>query len=287
MERTLLIVDDEENILSALTRLLRHDGYRILTAGSAQDGLTLLADNHVNVIITDQRMPKMTGTEFLSQVKELYPETIRIVLSGYTELKSVTDAINCGAIYKFFTKPWDKHLLRANIEEAFAQYELRSENERLARELQAANAELSEINQDLERRVEEKTREIKLNMHTLQISQEVLEHLPSAVLGVGDDGCVAVVNRMAARLLNQQGGYLVGRSLQEFLPAEVFTMHSRALQENVAECCLITLDGGGALEVCCCRLGQSSYAKGTIMVMTPQAGDVMDNLETGKIEVLR
>lgn len=276
MERTLLIVDDEENILGALMRLFRRDGYHILTARSAQDGLTMLAENNVNVIITDQRMPKMTGSEFLSQVKELYPETIRIVLSGYTELKSITDAINRGAIYKFFTKPWDKHLLRANIEEAFQQYELRSENRRLTSELQAANAELSAINQDLEHRVEEKTREVKLNMRTLQISQEVLEYLPNAVLGIGDDGCVAVANRMAIALLKQLGSYLVGRSIQEFLPADVFTMHAQALQGNEPDCCLITLDGGGMLEVCCCRLGQSSHAKGTIMVMTPQESDFVD-----------
>jgi len=283
MERTLLLVDDEENILSALTRLLRHDDYRILTACNAQDGLALLADNNVNVIITDQRMPQMTGAEFLSQVKERYPETIRIVLSGYTELKSVTDAINRGAIYKFLTKPWDKHLLRANIEEAFRQYELRSENERLARELQAANAELSEINKDLERRVEEKTREVKLNMHTLQISQEVLEYLPNAVLGIGDDGYIAVANRMAGSLLQRDGGYLVGQSVQEILPTEVVHLHTQAMQGGAAHCCRILLNEVGMVDVCCCQLGQNSYAKGTIMVMTPQ----VSNRETGKIEVLR
>ena len=105
MNRTLLIVDDEENIIRSLVRLLRRDGYHILTATSGYDGLKTLEDNTVGVVISDQRMPQMTGVEFLSKVKGLYPDTIRIVLSGYTDLNSITNAINQGAIYKFFTKP--------------------------------------------------------------------------------------------------------------------------------------------------------------------------------------
>ena len=117
--RTVLLVDDEENILSALKRLLRRDGYRILTAGGGAQGLELLASEPVDVIISDQRMPQMTGVEFLRQVKALYPETVRLVLSGYTELQSITDAINEGAIYKFLTKPWDDDQLREEIRDAF------------------------------------------------------------------------------------------------------------------------------------------------------------------------
>jgi diguanylate cyclase (GGDEF)-like protein/PAS domain S-box-containing protein len=117
--QTLLLLDDEENILRALARLLRRDGYKILMATRAQDAFELLAKHDVQVIISDQRMPEMSGTEFLSRVKDLYPHTIRIVLSGYTDLKSVTDAINKGAIYKFLTKPWDDEQLRQNISQAF------------------------------------------------------------------------------------------------------------------------------------------------------------------------
>lgn len=121
--RSLLLVDDEPHILSALSRVLRRDGYRILTATSAAEGLELLALNEVQVIVSDQRMPEMSGTEFLGRVKEMYPNTIRIVLSGYTELKSITDAINHGAIYKFLTKPWEDEQLRENIREAFVYFE--------------------------------------------------------------------------------------------------------------------------------------------------------------------
>lgn len=121
-QRTLLIVDDEPGIRAALSRMLRNDGYRILTAGSGAEGLELLAVNPVQVIISDQRMPGMSGTEFLGTVKQLYPDTVRIILSGYTDLRAVTDSINHGAVFKFLTKPWDDDLLREQIRDAFRHY---------------------------------------------------------------------------------------------------------------------------------------------------------------------
>jgi diguanylate cyclase (GGDEF)-like protein/PAS domain S-box-containing protein len=116
---TLLLVDDEQNVLNALRRLLRREGYQILTAGSGAEGLELLALHQVQVIVSDQRMPGMSGVEFLSKVKELYPETVRISLSGYSEISTVTDAINKGAIWKYITKPWDDESLLQEIRTAF------------------------------------------------------------------------------------------------------------------------------------------------------------------------
>lgn len=126
--RHLLLVDDEESILRSLRRMLRRDGYVIHVALSGEEGLAILEREPVGVIVTDQRMPVMTGSQFLSKVKEKFPDTIRIVLSGYTELNSITDAINRGAIYKFLTKPWDDDLLREQIADAFDHYELKAEN---------------------------------------------------------------------------------------------------------------------------------------------------------------
>ena len=117
--QTLLLVDDEPNILSSLSRLLRREGYTILTAASPLEAFDLLAKHPAQVVISDQRMPEMSGTEFLSRVRQLYPETVRLVLTGYTDLDSVTGAINRGAIYKFLTKPWDDDQLREQIREAF------------------------------------------------------------------------------------------------------------------------------------------------------------------------
>ncbi|WP_342620482.1 EAL domain-containing protein [Rhodoferax sp. GW822-FHT02A01] len=123
--RTLLIIDDEASILAALKRLLRREDYNILTADNASLAFNLLATHNVQVVVSDQRMPEMNGTEFLSRVKELYPHTVRIVLSGYTDLDSITSAVNQGAIYKFFTKPWNDDTMRENIREAFVAYESR------------------------------------------------------------------------------------------------------------------------------------------------------------------
>lgn len=129
-KQTLLILDDEPNIINALNRLLRREGYQILTAASPQIAFELLAQNPVHVILSDQRMPGMSGTEFFSRVRQLYPETIRIILTGYTDLDSVTGAINRGAISKFLTKPWDDYLLREEIRQAFRQAAEMTQGER-------------------------------------------------------------------------------------------------------------------------------------------------------------
>ncbi|WP_291995013.1 EAL domain-containing protein [Candidatus Accumulibacter sp. ACC003] len=121
--RTLLVVDDEANILAAIRRVLRGQGYRVLTAESAQEALVLMASDSVQVILSDQRMPQMSGTEFLGRVKLLHPDTVRLVISGYTQLDSIIDAVNKGAIYRFLTKPWDDNQLREHIRDAFAYYE--------------------------------------------------------------------------------------------------------------------------------------------------------------------
>jgi DNA-binding NtrC family response regulator len=118
-ERTILLLDDDPHVLSALRRVFRNENYQILQTTSALEAFELLAMHRVQVVISDQRMPTMSGTTFLSKVKELYPDTIRIILSGYTELASVIDAINRGAVYRFFTKPWEDQLLRDQIREAF------------------------------------------------------------------------------------------------------------------------------------------------------------------------
>ena len=117
--RTLLIVDDEPSVLRSLERVLRRDGYHILSATSGAEGLELLARHDVQVIISDQRMPGMSGTEFLCRAWRLYPDTVRILLTGYVDFDALTDAINRGAVLKFLTKPWDNDLLRKHIEDAF------------------------------------------------------------------------------------------------------------------------------------------------------------------------
>jgi diguanylate cyclase (GGDEF)-like protein len=120
--KTLLLVDDETEVLTALQMLLRQEGYQILAAHSADEGFEMLALHPVQVILCDQRMPGMSGTDFLDRVKVLYPDTLRIALSGHADLESLMDAINRGAIFRFSTKPWDNQALVDNIRDAFRYY---------------------------------------------------------------------------------------------------------------------------------------------------------------------
>jgi diguanylate cyclase (GGDEF)-like protein len=119
---TLLLVDDEGNVISALKRLLRRENYRVLTAASGEEALALLAEHEVGVILTDQRMPGMTGTELLARARAMHPNTVRMVLSGFTGLESLTEAINRGEIFKFLTKPWEESELLEAIRQAFRHY---------------------------------------------------------------------------------------------------------------------------------------------------------------------
>ena len=128
-EKILLLVDDEENVRMSLKRVLRREGYSILEASSAEEGLELMAQNQVMVVLSDQRMPGMTGVEFLRRIKTMYPDTVRMILSGYTEVSTLTNAINQGEIYQFISKPWENEALIAQLREAFVRYDsLKSSN---------------------------------------------------------------------------------------------------------------------------------------------------------------
>ena len=107
MERHLLFVDDEENILSSLQRLVRREDFIVHTASSGLEALEILQTKPIGVIISDQMMPEMTGVEFLYEAQKIQPDSIRMVLSGYTELKTILESINRGAIWRLLTKPWD------------------------------------------------------------------------------------------------------------------------------------------------------------------------------------
>ncbi len=221
--RVLLLVDDEENILRSLKRLFRREGYQILTANSGAEGLEVLKEHAVGVIVSDQRMPEMTGSEFLHRGKELYPDTVRIILSGYTDLESVTESINMGAVYKFLTKPWEDDLLCQNVRESFRIFELNAENLRLTQELKSANLELED-------RVEKKTRQLQLNVKALAVSQDILEELPIVVLGISE-GQVLVANRMAREVL-VESPLLIGMPLAEIPPLQLNQLYEQSLQQG-------------------------------------------------------
>lgn len=196
-ERTLLLVDDEPNIISALKRLFRRDGYKLLTAGSGAEALALLAAQHVDVIVTDQRMPGMTGVEFLHRAKELYPDTIRMTLSGYTELQSIIDAVNQGAVYKFLTKPWEDSRLREHVAQAFSVSELAKENRRLTNQIGVTNTELAEANRRLEHLVARQQERAHVMAVAAGGARDLVDLIPLAVFGFDTSGVLAYVNRCA------------------------------------------------------------------------------------------
>ena len=216
--RTLLLLDDEDGILASLKRLFRRDGYKILSANNATNAFELLAQHRVGVIISDQRMPIMTGTEFLRRVKDLYPETIRIILSGYTELQSVIEAINEGSIYRFLTKPWDDDLLRAAIREAFRQQELGQENIQLNQQFREASARLTDANNQLQELLAAKSDRISRDEALIGAAQEVFYRLPVPLVGVDDNGMIVMANARANALWPEA---LPGTEVAEALPVEI------------------------------------------------------------------
>ena len=221
-QRTLLLVDDEDNIVAALRRLLRSEGWLVLSATSAEQALQLMARHEVDVILSDQRMPGMTGVELLRRAKQLYPDTIRLVLSGYTELQSITDAINEGAIYKFLAKPWDDEQLRAHLREAFALKEMVDQNRRLDREVQAANRELAELNRRLQMMLSAQREQNEREVGNREAAQELLDAVPVPVFGIDDEGLLVFANAPAQALCDL-GGDLLGGAATEQLPQALWS----------------------------------------------------------------
>jgi signal transduction histidine kinase len=137
-----LVVDDEPMILSSIQRLLRRE-FDVLSAHSGREGLELLRAHDVHIIISDQRMPEMTGTDFLGHIRDDYPTAIPMLLTGYADIESVIAAINTGHVYRYLVKPWKPDELLAAVREAGEKYTLLDQNRRLTQELIAANAALT------------------------------------------------------------------------------------------------------------------------------------------------
>jgi DNA-binding NtrC family response regulator len=140
-----LYVDDEINNLNSFKAAFRRD-FDIYTAQSAHEGRKILDLYEIGVIITDQRMPGMTGIEFLESILTVYPDTIRILLTGFSDMNAVMDAINRGQVYKYLVKPWQNDELKLYIQNALEIYHLRRENKELVRKLHLANIELEMLN---------------------------------------------------------------------------------------------------------------------------------------------
>lgn len=138
---TILYVDDEENNLISFKAVFRIK-YNILTAISGHEAQKLLRDNVVNIIITDQRMPQMTGVEFLESILDEFPDPIRILLTGYADMNAVIDAINKGKVFHYLTKPWNEEELEMTINRAFEVYKQRMDEKEETGKLALSNEQL-------------------------------------------------------------------------------------------------------------------------------------------------
>ncbi len=156
-----LFVDDEPSILSALRRLVRPQGYRVLLASGGAAGLELLAQEPVDVVVSDMRMPEMDGAVFLEQVRERWPAVGRILLTGYADIQATVAAVNRGQIQRHIAKPWDDRELLMAIDDALSRRRLELENRALLQLTKAQNAELQSLNTDLSHRVRARTMELE------------------------------------------------------------------------------------------------------------------------------
>lgn len=197
---TLLFVDDEPNILSSLRRLFRSGGYRVLTADSAAAGLQILQTEVVDVVVSDMRMPVMDGAKFLEQVREQWPDTVRMLLTGYSDIQSILEAINRGEIYRYITKPWDDNDIVLVIKHAFERKELEKEKRRLELLAKRQNEELKALNASLELKVRERTADlIKEREAVLAVNEKLKVNFVTSI-------------KVFSGLIEMRGGNLAGHS---------------------------------------------------------------------------
>ena len=172
-KHTLLVVDDEPDVVKSVQDLLRFD-YKVLGATRAADALRLIREQPVHVVLTDQRMPEMTGVEFLRRLRDDYPDTVRLLITGYADIRAVIDAINQGSVYRYITKPWEPEELQAVIREAAERYDLIAERKQLIEELKGTNEQLRRTNEELTRANELKGAFIQVASHELRTPLTIL-----------------------------------------------------------------------------------------------------------------
>lgn len=167
--------------MNALNRLFRNEPYEVVTFQSPSEALEEISRNDVGVVVSDHRMPEMSGTEFLERVRERCPDTVRIMMTAHADLDTAISAINAGSVYRFIHKPWDDAELKLTMKSAVDHHRLISENNRLVALTMEQNEALSELNRSLEEKVEARTEQIRRNDEKLK---QTLEKLRKAMGGI-------------------------------------------------------------------------------------------------------
>ena len=171
-KHSILIVDDEDSILNAFRRILADGDYEIHTASNGLEGLNKLhtAQRPYSLIISDQKIPMMSGVQFFTQAKDIFPDAVRILLTGYADTAAVIDAINNGGVHLYFTKPWHEDELLLHIKQSFSKVEILQENKRLIELIKNKNDELLKLNKTLEKRTKDKTDDLLAQTEKLKES---------------------------------------------------------------------------------------------------------------------
>ncbi|HNZ64441.1 MAG TPA: HD domain-containing phosphohydrolase [Smithella sp.] len=171
-QHCILIVDDEYSILNAFKRILADEDYEVHVANSGSEGLNKLrsAPKPYSLIISDQRMPEMSGVQFFAQAKEIFPDAVRILLTGYADSDAIIEAINKGGVHLYFTKPWHEEEILLHIKQSLSKVEILAENKRLVELVQDKNKELTQLNKKLERKAMEKTKDLLIQTEKLKDS---------------------------------------------------------------------------------------------------------------------
>lgn len=238
-----LVVDDETGVLSACVRALRRVDAEIVTSDSPTRGLELTNSDEFAVIVSDQRMPEMTGAQFLEQISHSSPDTVRVILTGYADINLAMDAINRAGVSRYLTKPWNDDDLRCVVTQGLEQFALVRENRRLQELTKQQNDDLMRLNATLEQRVEERTADVqRLNadlrnslLGSIRVLAELTE-MHSKVIGSHGQR-VASICRQLASLLEMTGGDLVQLEIAAILhdigkigiPAEIARKRDAAL----------------------------------------------------------
>jgi len=233
---TILCVDDEENILSSLERVFLEEGdYEIITANSGEEGLKILKERPVDLIISDQRMPGMNGTEFLRKARKLYPDTIRIVLSGFADFDTITKAINEGEIYRLIQKPWEDDDLLLAVKDSLDKYDLMRENKKLQEGIRKQNEELRTLNLQLEEKVRERTQELLLRNQVLLLSQEMLHNISTPIIGISNDETIVFINKQAQDIYENKGISVIGKNVGEVFSEDIINSVKKVFQTQQSQ----------------------------------------------------
>jgi response regulator RpfG family c-di-GMP phosphodiesterase len=263
---TILCVDDEPSILNALNRLLRKEKYKLLFANSGQEGLEILKENQVQMVISDQRMPGMSGTDFLSIVKDTYSDVVRVILTGYSDIDSITESINKGNIYKFFLKPWNDLELKSEIRQILDQQALMKTNQKLNHAMLEKNDQIKDIEEKLELLVNTRTHGLEIKNHMLELSHAILDELPICVVGIDIEGVIAIANKAALKTFKRQG-LEIGRPFGEFFSENMVNQVRGVFQKGETVRIALQDMDGPEKEAAVIPLSGSFKGKGVIMTL--------------------